>query len=91
MKYQRIWLAIIVAMIALEWVALRRTATGDTMSEWVWSKVSQWPLRALLAAFLFWLVYHFVWAGPGRLTRWDAAWVLAGAAFGFAAVRWGWR
>jgi hypothetical protein len=89
--YHKVWLALIALAVAVEVIALRRTGTGDTMSEWVWSKISQWPLRAVVAALLFWLAYHFIWAGPGRFTRWDLVSVLAGIAFGLAAFRWGWR
>lgn len=89
--YHKWWFSIIGLALVLELIAIRRTGSGDTMSEWVWSKISQWPLRSAVSALLFWLVYHFIWNGPKPLGRWDAVAVLAGAAFGFVAFRWGWR
>ena len=89
--YHKVWLGLISLAVVVELIAIRRTGSGDTMSEWVWSKISQWPLRALVSALLFWLVYHFIWNGPRPLSRWDLAATIAGAAFGFVAFKWGWR
>jgi hypothetical protein len=89
--YHKWWLSIIALAVVLEAIAIRRTGTGDTMSEWVWSKISQWPLRTAVGALLVWLLYHFVWSGPRPLSRWDLTAALVGGAIGFAAFRWGWR
>lgn len=67
--YHKWWLGIIALAVVVEAIALRRTGAGDTLSEWVWSKISQWPLRATVAALLCWL------AGPGRLGK-GAVWAL---------------
>lgn len=90
-NFHRFWLTIIALAVAVEVWAIARHGAGYTMSEWVWSKISQWPLRTVVAALLGWLLYHFIWSGPRNLGRWDLAAVAAGAAFGVVASRWGWR
>ncbi len=90
-NFHRFWFTIIAVAIAAEGWAIARHGAGYTMSEWVWSKIREWPLRSLVAAFLAWVLYHFVWRGPRGFSKIDLAAVFAGAAFGIVAYKWGWH
>ena len=91
MTWARFWMGIIAVAVVAEIIALRSHGGVGTMSMWVWSKISTPGMRAAVGGLLVWLAYHFLWAGRGRLTRWDVAAVLLGSLLGLAASRWGWR
>jgi hypothetical protein len=68
-----IWIAIGVAILATEGVALLNSKTGDTLSEhvWNWITIRNKPkkftaYRFFVLAFMLWLTGHFAfgwWAG----------------------------
>jgi len=89
--FHRFWFAAFIILVGVEAWAIFRHGAGDTLSEWTWSKISQWPLRMAVSALLGWLLYHFIWRGPRGLSKLDLAAALAGAAFGLVACRYGWR
>ena len=89
--WSKFWFSILAVALIGEAIALRSHGGVGTMSVWVWSKISTPGMRAAVGALLCWLIWHFLWAGRGRLTRYDLAAVLLGAALGLAASRWGWR
>ena len=90
--WHRFWFALIAVALVAEGMALSRHREGDTLSEWTWSKISQFPLRMAVGGLLVWLIWHFLFSGPRRgLTQWDAVAVGVGLAVGFAAFRFGWR
>lgn len=93
MRYFRTyWPIVIVLTVAVELWAVSRHGPDDTMSEWVWSKIHSAPVRILLGAFLVWLIYHFLWSGPKRGLGWhDVAFLIVGAAMGFASYSWATR
>lgn len=64
------WILWIVAFVVIEYLAIRREAKGDTLTEHVvrWFSTTErgmaWGLRRLvLAAFLVWLTIHFFVGG----------------------------
>lgn len=90
--FHAFWFSLIAIGIVGEADAIVRKGSGFTLSEWVWSKISTWPLRALVGGLLVWLIWHFLWVGPGRgVHKIDLAFVGAGCLIGLAAWQYGWR
>jgi hypothetical protein len=58
--WEALWLLIGVIGFAVETVALVRQRKGDTLSETVWANTRPLYRRVILAAFMVWLMFHFV-------------------------------
>jgi len=87
--YHRVWFLILALALAVEGVAIFRPRAGDTLSEYTWAKTHGAPLRVTLGALLCWLVYHWLFSGPGRgFSRWDALFAAIGAFVGLLSYFW---
>ncbi len=61
-KAWRLWFwPAIAVFLVLEVMAITNGITGDTLSEYVWSMA--WGKRAVVIAFLSWLIVHFATKG----------------------------
>ena len=88
-SWHRFWFSLIAILIVMECVALFSHGPGDTLSEWTWAKIHSWPVRMLLGATLAWLMFHFLWWGPGRGLTWrDATAAVVGMLIGLASYAW---
>jgi len=58
------WILWALAFVGIEGAALANKRRGDTLSEHVWRIRAHKAGRWGLAAFLGWLVYHFLVEGP---------------------------
>lgn len=85
------WLSMFFLAVGMEVWAIARHGSGFTLSEWVWSKIHSLGMRAAVGALLSWLIWHFIFAGPGRgLGKVDLVFAIVGAFVGIAGTRWGW-
>lgn len=74
---RRLWGGLICVGIAFELLTIGN-ASGDTMSEFVWSNVDGPITRGLVGGLCGWLTYHWTW-GKGRTgNRWDLISVIGG-------------
>jgi hypothetical protein len=86
--FKKFWPVIVGLALLAEGTALALRETGDTLSEWTWSKIPHGhllalPLRMALGGLLVWLIFHFLWNGPGRgLHKIDLVFALTGALVG---------
>lgn len=88
-SFHRFWFALLSLLLLMEGIAIYRHGDGDTLSEWTWSKLHNWPTRVLLGAVLVWLCWHFLWWGPTKGMTWrDAVAVFLGAAMGLCSFLW---
>lgn len=83
--FHRVFFVALIVLLACEAVALSLRQPGDTISEWVWSKIHTLPLRMVVGGLLVWLLYHLLWSGPGRgLSPKDAVFAALGLVIGAA-------
>jgi hypothetical protein len=62
--YLALWLLWIACFVAIEAVAVKRDAPGDTLSEFIWALIAVHPLLwILIAAFIVWLALHLLSGG----------------------------
>lgn len=83
--YPRFWFAWLLVLVVVELIAVVNRHTGDTLSEYTWSKIGSWPMHVLLGALLFWLAWHFLFAKMIGLTWRDYVALSIGAAVGLIA------